>query len=262
MGFTHAISGTAAWLAVTSALPALGVDELALTPAAVLAGALVAGGAALLPDADHKSATIANTIPVVGKLVTDAIGDLGGGHRNGAHSLLAAALVTAGAVGIDLWRVDLPMLGETPIGPAIATAALIAFAARARELVAHWSTAWLLGLASAAIVFFFAADSTVWFPLAVGLGFVAHLVGDALTDGGIPGALWPIRIRPPASWSRTPVLRRLWKRNGHIAFPILGNAGSFREKLVAIALGIYCVYAAATPLFEWADLPMLTALPF
>jgi membrane-bound metal-dependent hydrolase YbcI (DUF457 family) len=243
MGSTHALSGTAAWLAATAALPALGLPEVAISPAAVLAGAMVSAGAALLPDADHKSATIAQSIPVLGPLLTDAIGDATGGHRGGAHSILAGVLVTAGAVAIGRWQIVLPILGITSIGPALASAALIAFAARARELVKHWSAAWLLGLGAAAIVFLFAADSTLWFPLAIALGFLAHLVGDALTVGGIPGLLWPLTVRPPSGWSRTPLLKSLWKRNGHIAVPLLGKAGSAREWFLALALGVYCVYA-------------------
>jgi hypothetical protein len=242
MGFTHATSGTAAWLAVTAALPALGTDILPLTPAGVLSGAMVAAGAALLPDADHKSATIAHSVPVVGPLVTDAIGDASGGHRHGAHTMLAAALVTAGAIALGRWEAGLPILGPTMVGPVIATVALIAFAVKARDLVRHWRTAWALGLLSALVVAVFAADTSIWFPLAIGVGYVAHLVGDALTVGGIPGLLWPLRLRPPAWWRRTNVLNDMWKPNGYIAFPLLGNAGSVREYGLAILLGLYCTY--------------------
>lgn len=245
MGFTHATSGTAAWLAVTAALPALGTGILPLTPAGVLSGAMVCAGAALLPDADHKSATIAHSVPIVGPLVTDAIGDASGGHRHGAHTLLAAAVVTAGAVAIGRWQVDVPLIGQSALGPAIATVALITFAAKARDLVRHWRTAWALGLLAALVVFVYAADSSVWFPLAIGLGYVVHLAGDALTVGGIPGLLWPIRIRPPLWWRRTNVLNDIWKQNGYIALPLLGNAGSVREYVFAILLGLYCTYGLA-----------------
>lgn len=260
MGFTHATSGTAAWLAVTAALPAFGTEILPLTPAGIVAGAMVCSGAALLPDADHKSATIAHSIPVLGPLVTDAIGDVSGGHRHGAHTLLAAALVTAAAIAIGQWHMDIPGIGPTPIGPAIATIALITFAAKARDLVRHWTTAWALGVASAAIVFFFAPDSSVWFPLAVGLGYVVHLVGDALTVGGVPGPLWPITLKPPRWWVQTNGLNDLWKRNGYIAFPILGKAGSAREYVVAIVLGLYCFYGLGNVAIRAAEtLPTWTA---
>ncbi|HEY8589540.1 MAG TPA: metal-dependent hydrolase [Naasia sp.] len=259
MGFTHATSGTAAWLAVTAALPVFGTDILPMSSEAVLAGALVAAGAALLPDADHGSATIAHSVPVLGPLVTDAIGDVSGGHRHGAHTLLAAAAVTAGAVAIGQWLVDVPALGPTPLGAAIATVALICFAAKARDLVRHWRTAWALGLFAGLLVLVYAADTTVWFPLAIGLGYVAHLAGDALTVGGIPGLLWPLRLKPPRWWADTNGLNDLWKRNGFIAFPILGRAGSFREYILAIALGVYCTYGLGEVGFRVAGIAL--ALP-
>ncbi len=245
MGFSHAIGGTAAWFAVTALIPTepvLGVQAPTLAPAALLAGAMVSAGAALLPDADHKSATISRTVPVLGPVVTSAIGGVAGGHRAGAHSLLAAVLVTGAAVGLGFWRADVPVLGEISLGPALATVALIAFAAKARDLVSPTSAAWLVGLLAALVVIVAAPDTTVWFPLAVGLGFLAHIVGDALTYGGVPGPLWPAVVRPPRKWSRTPVLRALWKRNGHIALPLVGATGSIREWVVAVALGVYCVY--------------------
>lgn len=250
MGFTHATSGTAAWLAATAALPALGTGILPLTPAGVLAGAMVAAGAALLPDADHSSATIARSVPVVGRIVTDAIGDVSGGHRNGAHTLLATGIVTAGAVALGGWRAELPIVGEAPLGPAIATIALITFAVKARDLVRHWRTAWTLGLLAAVLVLVYASDTTVWFPLAIGVGYAAHLVGDALTVGGIPGLLWPVRLRPPAWWRRTNLLNDLWKPNGNIAFPLLGTAGSVREYVLAVLLGLYCAYGLVDVAFR------------
>ncbi|WP_210480826.1 metal-dependent hydrolase [Naasia sp. SYSU D00948] len=261
MGFTHATSGTAAWLATTAALPALGTGILPLTPAGVLAGAMVAAGAALLPDADHSSATIAHSVPVLGRVVTDAIGDVSGGHRHGAHSLLATGLVTAGAVALGGWRAELPVVGDAPVGPAIATVALITFAVKARDLVRHWRTAWALGLLAAVLVLVYASDTSVWFPLAVGVGYAAHLVGDALTVGGIPGLLWPLRLRPPAWWRGTNVLNDVWKPNGYIALPLLGNAGSVREYVLAIALGLYCAYGLGEVALRAAGSVLASGLP-
>ena len=44
-----------------------------------------------------------------------------------------------------------------------------------------WSAAWLTGLVCAAAVLVFSPDNHVWFPVAVGLGFLTHLAGDMLT---------------------------------------------------------------------------------
>ncbi len=98
MGINHATSGAAVWLAATATLPALGTDLFPLEATGVLAGTLVCAGAALLPDADHHSGTIAHSVPVLGKLITRAVAEESGGHRHGAHTLLAAVLVGVGAV--------------------------------------------------------------------------------------------------------------------------------------------------------------------
>ena len=256
MGVNHATSGAAVWFAATAALPSLGTDLYPLAPAGVLAGALVCAGAALLPDADHHSGTIAHSVPVLGKIVARAIGDASGGHRHGAHSILAAALVTLLAVLVGRFTAIIPPLGLVPIGPAIATIPLICFAAKARGLVGTWSSAWGLGLVAAAAVLLFCPDNATWFPIAVGLGFLTHLAGDALTVEGIPSLTWPLAIRPPRSWTRLPLLRMLWHRNGYLAVPVLGSAGSAREVVLGSALGLYCVYAIAVVLMRALGMPL------
>ena len=243
MGFNHATSGAAVWLAATAALPALGSGLYHLAPAGVLSGALVCAGAALLPDADHKSATIAHSIPLVGELATDTVEHVSGGHRHGAHTLLAAAVVTAACVYIGRFTTHVPVLGEISLGPAIATVALVCFAVKARDFVRHWSTAWLLGLVAAVLVLVYSPNSTTWFPVAVGLGFVTHIAGDLLTVEGVPSLIWPIQIKPPRSWRHSPI-SVFWKRNGYLSVPVLGHAGSAREHVLGVLLGLYCVYAA------------------
>ena len=244
MGVNHATSGAAVWFAATAALPSFGTDLYPLGAAGVLAGAVVCAGAALLPDADHHSATIAHSVPVLGKVVTGTIGDITGGHRHGFHTILAGALVTVLAVLIGRFTTTVPGLGLVPIGPAIATIPLVCFALKARgDVVKRWGTAWALGLVSAVAVLALSPDNHLWFPVAVGLGFLTHIAGDLLTVEGVPFPTWPVQIRPPEAWARTPGLRAVWKRNGYVAVPVLGHAGSIRETILGTALGLYCVYA-------------------
>ena len=243
MGVNHATSGAAVWFAATATLPVLGTDLYPLAPMGVLAGALVCAGAALLPDADHHSGTIAHSVPVLGKLVTRTVQDASGGHRHGAHTILAGAVVTFLAIVIGRFTTVVPVLGRVPIGPAIATIALVCFALKARDIVQTWSTAWVLGLAAALAVLVFSPDNHVWFPVAVGLGFLTHIAGDLLTVEGVPSPTWPITVKPPRAWSRTPGLKALWHRNGYVAVPVLGRAGSVREHVLGVVLGLYCLYA-------------------
>lgn len=256
MGVNHATSGAAVWFAATAALPSFGTDAYPLQAAGVLSGAVVCAGAALLPDADHHSGTIAHSVPIVGKAVARGIGVASGGHRHGFHSILAGGLITLLAVLIGRFTAEIPGLGAVSVGPAIATIALIAFAVKARELVRSWSTAWGIGLAAAAGVVFFSPDNHTWFPIAVGLGFLTHIAGDALTVEGVPSPTWPVQITPPKAWARTPGLRAVWKRNGYIAVPLLGHAGSVRETILGTALGLYCVYALVIVVARAVGLPL------
>lgn len=259
MGVNHATSGAAVWFAATAALPSLGTHAYPLSPAGVLSGAVVCAGAALLPDADHHSGTIAHSIPVVGEVVARGIEHASGGHRHGFHTVLAGALVTLLAVLIGRLTLPIPVLGVVPVGPAIATIGLICFALKARSLVRSWTAAWAVGIVAAAAVVVFAPDNPTWFPIAVGLGFLTHIAGDLLTVEGVPAITWPVQITPPKLWARTPVLNAIWKRNGYIAVPVLGHAGSWRETVLGAALGLYCIYAVVVVVARAADVS-LTAL--
>lgn len=239
MGVSHATSGAAVWIAFTGTMPVLTSGIHHLDPVGVILGSFVCAGAALLPDADHHSATIAQSVPVFGRLATGAVGAVSGGHRHGAHSLIAAAVVGAIAWLLTLFSVTRDGLGTFSIGTAIGAAALVCFGVKARGLVRSWGYAWVIGALLGTVMVFFAPDSIEWFPYAVVIGFVVHLAGDFLTTGGLPGLLWPIKPRPPRAWRRTPVLSRMWMSNGYVALPILGNTGSAREILLGAILGLY-----------------------
>lgn len=245
MGMNHAISGAAAWVAVTGTVPLLATGAYPLDPVGVVAGATVCAGAALLPDADHHSATISRSVPILGPLTARTIGAISGGHRHGAHSPVAVLLVAAAAWALTALTVPIDPIGRfdpgtVAIGAGIGTAALTAFAVKARDLVDSWLAAWLAGVALGLFILVVAPDQIAWFPLAVTLGFVAHLAGDALTTGGLPGLLWPWVPRPPEIVGDIPVLNRLWLPNGYVSLPLLGDTGSWREKAFGGLLTLYC----------------------
>lgn len=240
MGITHATSGAAAWIAITGTMPALSLGAYPLDPVGVLAGTAVCAGAALLPDADHHSATIAQAVPVLGRVTAATVATLSGGHRHGAHSPIGAAVAAAGAWALTLLAFETEELGTIAIGVGIGAAALTCFGLKARGFVRTWPTAWVLGALLGAFILVFAPEQVVWFPLAVTVGFIAHLAGDFLTTGGLPGLLWPWVPRPPALLRPVPVLNRLWLPNGYVALPLLGDTGSMRETMLGAVLGVYC----------------------
>jgi membrane-bound metal-dependent hydrolase YbcI (DUF457 family) len=256
MGAHHAISGAAAWLAITATAPALpavglripvtsGVDVQ--TPEIVLLGALVVAGWALVADLDHPSATAAHSIPILGKLAAGAVSTAAGGHRKGTHTVWAviAALVLAWFGSLFVWDTG-TSFGTVSIGLFLLTAPTVAFAARSITIlraVNSWPKAWLVGIGVALLVTAGIRSSFGWILLAVALGYAVHLAGDYLTVEGIPPT-YPWVPKPPQWWSANPVLTHLWHENGYISLPVLGKTGSVREWCLAIVLTAYVLYVA------------------
>lgn len=241
MGAHHAASGAAAWVAVASTVPYT-LGWYPVSPLGVVAGALVCAGAALAPDADHHDATIAHSLPPVSEVVCDAIGVLAGGHRNGTHSILGIAAFTVLAWAAGQVTLDTPWFGDLAIGAGLISVLLVAFAARALGLSGDSRLgAWTLAVALAGFITITAPTEWTWLPVAVGLGAAVHVVGDMLTTGGVP-LLWPWEPRPPRWWSRRPVLKLVWRSGGNFALPVLGNAGSTREWIMVVPVGLYATY--------------------
>ncbi|NTW42471.1 MAG: metal-dependent hydrolase [Cellulomonadaceae bacterium] len=242
MGKHHAVSGAAAWVAVTSTAPfTLGLAPL--PRASVLIGTACTAGAALLLDSDHHSSTFARSGGAVTRVIATAAEGLSGGHRHGLHSLPAVAALTVGTAFVGRWFTVVPYLGRIPAGSALVFLVLVALMMKViglqrRGIVALWVSAAILVLG----VLRFAPEEMAWLPLSVLIGSIVHLLGDALTTAGIP-LLWPWVPEPPELWSDTPVLNAIWKSNGYMAVPILGDAGSTRETVLFVAMSLYTVYA-------------------
>lgn len=107
-----------------------------------------------------------------------------------------------------------------------------------------WPAAALLAIIAAAT----AGDRPGWLAATVAIGVVAHLAGDLLTTAGIP-ILWPFCPKPPRR-IRTGAAKTLWHRNGWIALPILGDAGSARETLICLPIWVYAIIGGSYTL--WA----------
>lgn len=239
-GAHHAMCGAAAWVAVASTAPYT-LGWYPVSPLGIVTGALVCAGAALAPDADHHDATIAHSLPPVSEWVCDMVGKVSGGHRNGTHSVLGVAAFTGLAWAAGQVTVTTQALGELAVGAGVLSLLLVAFAAQALRLTRRRLDSWSLALALAAFITVAAPTEWDWLPVAVGLGAAVHIAGDMLTDGGVP-LLWPWEPRPPRWWRATPLLNDLWSRGGNFALPVLGNTGSWRERLLMGPLTVYAVY--------------------
>ena len=239
MGTSHAISGAAVFLALTT--PTVGLGLIELSTVELLAGTVVCAGAALLPDADHPNATIAYSVPG-GSLVTGMIGAATGGHRKGMHSLIAVAAVLAGVMLLSTLTVTPEGWDrELHLGAAIMVMCCTAFAGKTLRLVRGWFAAWVVGAVLAFVVTWLAPTVGMWLLLAVTAGYATHLVGDLITIGGVP-LLWPFMPKPPQTVRNTPVLSALWLPGGNVAVPVLGRTGSWREQLLAAGLTVYTLW--------------------
>lgn len=267
MGAHHAASGAAAWLALTTqfdvglghlaqlvpAVPetvTIGMGLMDLTPTSIVAGAMVTAGAALVPDADHRHATIAHSLPPLSNIMCIHIGKVSGGHRHGTHSILGLVVFVIIAALAGMWTVDVSGFGTVFPGAGLLAVLLASFAAKALKFIpdSMRKFPWVVGIGVGAFVTLFAPQHEYWFPLAMGVGVAMHLVGDMLTTGGC-NLLWPLRIKPPRWLRKTPLLRHIWRPGGNVALPLLGNAGSVREWLVLVPVSGYVIWSMAVTVF-------------
>lgn len=188
-GNTHALSATAAFLGLAVPLS----QSVPLTSATVALGAIVAGGAGLLPDLDHRHATAARTFGPITWALARAVEAISGGHRHATHSLIGAGVFT----GIAAWATHaggwpLTILLALCIG--LADRALLPRAKPRKDWKLTWGdVAGLVHAAAAGVVGYLLAHSTLDMtvvPYAVAIGVAAHIAGDALTERGVP-ICWP-----------------------------------------------------------------------
>lgn len=191
MGHSHALSGALVWLAAAPALAALTpAAGGALLPAELLAGALVCAGAAMLPDLDHPSATIAQTFGPATWMLSKAVNFLSGGHRQATHSLLFCVGMGLGAHALAQY---------STVGRDIVVVLMIGLALRALAIGVPGKTitSAVVNILLTAVLFLVFGSLGVgygWLGLAVGIGSLAHVIGDCLTERGCP-VLWPIKGR-------------------------------------------------------------------
>ena len=179
LGISHVASG-----ALTGAAAAE-VTHLPATPAVTLAA--LTAGFATLPDLDSCGSCAARSLGFLSEGFAHVVRFISGGHRHATHSAVGVAVFTAVAWLACHYR------GE-PYGRAILAAFLalaIAAGLRALRLGGHYADVLAIGAAAG-----IAWDG--WYlaliPLACLIGTATHLLGDALTDVGIP-VFWPVTLR-------------------------------------------------------------------
>jgi membrane-bound metal-dependent hydrolase YbcI (DUF457 family) len=193
MGRQHCLTGVLAGVGVAACIPGAPIGWRLLVIA-------VTGGASLLPDLDHPSATAARSLGFVTRLLAKGVDaaslaiyhatregadptERHSGHRLFTHTVPGAALASRLAASLCLLH---PLAG----------AALCALLAGLMSL----------GLKFAGSVFAAASGFTGWWllerengwwwlvPVSVFVGCVVHILGDTVTNSGTP-LLWPLRTQ-------------------------------------------------------------------
>ena len=177
MGRTHALSGLVTGVAI-------GQFVWHLNPAHVAVGAAVTAGAAVLPDIDHPDASVAESFGFVTKSFAWLIGHVSGGHRHGTHSLVGIAAFTGAAYAARHYL-------YTPagkIGLGLLLVLVLASGLRALKIGGHFGDLLAIGGAVAMLRTGFGVYEVPW---AIAAGTATHLVGDMLTNEGVP-IFWPL----------------------------------------------------------------------
>jgi len=231
MGHNHAVMGAAVYAALMAPAPiGLGLGELA--PAQLGLGALLAAGAALLPDWDHPQATIAHSLPPLSNLAARGISSISHGHRKGTHTLLGLLVAILLSWGLGSLVIDVAA-EPAAIGAGLMACFLVTLAAKALRFLprAGFISNWVLGLAAGFLVAKTPDLPLWWLPAAVGIGYAVHLIGDALTAG---------MIQPLLPFSDV-----------RLGAPVLGATGSLREHVLGAGFTLYVllgVYVTSKPL--------------
>ena len=166
------------------------------------------------------------------------VGAVSGGHRKGTHSILGL---------VAFWAIAYFSASISYNGIPWASLLLAAFsgglALRVLGAPGGWIGAIALGYAA------YTTGSLTLLPWAFSVGATIHLIGDLLTTRGLL-PLYPIVIKPLVS-------SPLWKKSGYMALPILGDAGSVREKALTLALSVYIGWYAAA-MMGFMEYPLQT----
>lgn len=233
MGRTHATSAVAIFLMGVAFFPLvteqlLGTDNIWL----VVLAAIATAGASLLPDLDNTSSTSRNSLGPVGHIASEAFRVIStvvqttirtarddaepNPHRGFFHTIPASALVGAAIYFTTKMsgNVELPILGEMTYGHlmallfsfmlfhlAVSGLAKPFMKKLGKQSVLGEGTTFLFSFAVVAAIFTQLPETVTyeWLGMAVFVGCVIHILGDAFTTSGVP-ILFPIPRKGKMWW--------------------------------------------------------------
>lgn len=213
MGYSHALSGAVAASAIYAFAPStLGPT----TSAAAISSALIIGGA-LLPDADHPSASAARSFPPLSNIVVTGVSRVSGGHRGYTHTFLGVGIFAVLTYLSCLWQVDVCGYSVFPL--AILVVAFCTSLGLSVLKIVPKGTGYLIGVAAGYLIYISPLPALTIAGF-LSLGCLVHLAGDVITTEGLK------LFRPFSDVT--------------VRIPVLGNAGSAREKALDVILLVLC----------------------
>ena len=213
MGYSHAVSGAVA----ASAIYAFAPETLGGTASAMAISSCLIIGGALLPDADHPNASAAKSFPPLSNLVVAGVSRVSGGHRGYTHTLLGVGIFAFLTYFACLWQVDI--YGRSVLPLAILIVAFCTGLGLSVLKIVPKGTGYLLGIAAGYLTYI-SAIPAITIASFLGLGCLVHLAGDVITTEGLK------LFKPLTDFK--------------VRIPILGNAGSAREKALDVILLVLC----------------------
>jgi len=177
-GITHALMGAAAWTWAT--------HNDVNHPLIHVTGAVVAAGAALLPDLDHERSTASQSLGPITYLVHKVVHAITGGHRRFTHSL--AGCLALGTLA--QWAVDHRTTSTAAMITLVVMMVILLAAVTRLARIPGWIDEMLAAAAGAVLVIWPGMDLHM-IPVAILIGMIAHALGDALTKQGVP-FFWPL----------------------------------------------------------------------
>ncbi|PKW12742.1 metal-dependent hydrolase [Saccharopolyspora spinosa] len=263
-GPTHAMSGVAAWAAVTALADTHALGQL--SPKTWVVGATLSAGAALLPDIDHPKSTVASTFGAVSRGASTGISGFSGfiyrltrtkhdSDREGTHRGFTHTVVFALLAGLITTAIM-----QTSAGAALGVLMFFFAGLAVRGLLHTWSSSKDAMLITAASVLLTIAcwawaddqpTNAAAFGVAVMIGCIAHFIGDAITEQGCP-MLWPVPLSG-MTWYPVAPPKALRMRTGGKVEMVLVGPGLTIAAVVLSAVALYRIGAA--PWLAQLDLP-------
>lgn len=179
MGRHHCLFGAAVFVAAAST--AVSAEAVRMSGEQFVVGTVVAMGAALVPDLDEPGSSAARSFGLIGRYGAKIVARVTGGHRGGTHTIPVWAAAVAATFLVTAF----------PLAAAILLGLLVTVGLDVLRKVPE-GVEWLAGAAVLLLASRLVGPGDAWPALAVGAGWLSHMVGDTLTPHGVPW-LWPSR---------------------------------------------------------------------